>query len=128
LSFSLVLAVAAEGILDYLPPQPYFPAALRRVAVADCDKGGQRWPSFGTSADFRREAGPVIPDFEADWYALHWRAAHERSLYEASTKPETRSTRTLRFTWLRTFHAPVIVRVDEVASGQIRLTAKELDG
>nr|QQZ49619.1 hypothetical protein JKL49_22365 [Phenylobacterium glaciei] len=69
----------------------------------------------------------IVDDIEAEWYQKFWRAAQEPSLYLASrTSPKT--TLTYRFTWLRTFHQPVIVRVDETADGGWRLRAKQLSG
>ena len=69
----------------------------------------------------------VVSDFEVQWYSGQWRAAQEPSIYEASKSPSAATT-TYRFTWLRTFHAPVIVRIDVDPRGRMRLTAKQLSG
>ena len=34
----------------------------------------------------------------------------------------------VRFTWLRSFHAPVFVRVDGLGTSKVRLVAKQLSG
>ena len=60
------------------------------------------------------------------WYVRQWRAAEEPSLLLQSQDPK--SLRSERFTWLRTFHAPVFVRLDWLADGQVRMTATELTG
>src|ERR1700754_2651077 len=61
----------------------------------------------------------AMSDFTARWYAEHLRAAGEGPL---SDMPGP----TLRFTWLRTFHAPVVIRVGPAANGGLTLTATEL--
>ena len=109
-AFSLGLtAIAAALGLGYLSTTriEYFPPAFLNANAA-C--GGQ---------------GNVVDEIEADWYPKHWRAAEEPSLYLASRASKAKS---LRFTWLRTFENPVIVRIDELPSGQMRLTAKQLSG
>lgn len=68
----------------------------------------------------------VMDDFLNDWFSRHWRAAEEPSLYVQSEKQG--GLRSERFTWLRSFHAPVFVRLDWLADDQIRMTAKELTG
>ncbi len=68
----------------------------------------------------------VVDDFLNDWFSRHWRAANEPSLYTQSEKQGV--LRSERFTWLRSFHAPVFVRIDWLPNDQIRMTAKELTG
>lgn len=68
----------------------------------------------------------VVDDFLNDWFSRYWRAAREPSLYVQSE--EQGVLRSERFTWLRSFHAPVFVRVDWLPNDQIRMTAKELTG
>ncbi|TPW05510.1 MAG: hypothetical protein FD125_711 [bacterium] len=65
---------------------------------------------------------PVLDSFEADWYGEALRGFDEPSLYRASLVPEA-SGRTLRFTWLRSFHDPIFVRIDWFADGGAQLTA-----
>jgi hypothetical protein len=65
---------------------------------------------------------PVIDRFEADWYGEALRGFDEPSLYRASVTPG-HTMRSLRFTWLRSFRDPVVVRIDQRADGSARLTA-----
>ena len=48
----------------------------------------------------------TLSDFEREWYSNHLRTMGERAL-EALPDSET-----IRFTWLRTFHRPIMVRID----------------
>jgi len=88
----------------------YFPPALFQQRV-DCG-----W-------SLRRKAKYAITEFEDAWYSKHLRAAGERLLSFASGSPEA-----LRFTWLRTFHAPVIIRVEWASPSRAALTATTLSG
>lgn len=88
--------------------QGYFPASLYEKRV--------RCGLFGPGS--RRE---VMNDFTASWYGRHLEAAGEAPLFAA---PEP----VLRFTWLRTFQAPVIVRLNTAPDGTITMTATELSG
>jgi hypothetical protein len=74
---------------------------------------------------FARIWGPRSPFdlMTMDWYSKHLRAANEPSL---SCGPSG-SEETYRFTWLRTFHAPVVVRV-AWSGDQGELVATVLDG
>jgi hypothetical protein len=110
---SLVAAALGVGAFAAAADE-YFPPQLLRSTVT-CEFGGRPSPPR-----------PIISEQEAAGYSKHLRAAAEGSLYLASKS--TDRTRSYRFTWLRTFHAPVIVRVDEAADGQLRLTAKQLSG
>ncbi|HEX2558444.1 hypothetical protein, partial [Phenylobacterium sp.] len=116
---ALLTAAAAEGRFDRLPEQQYLPASFEEPTVT-CGHGGPE-----ASRPVKRE---VASAFEARWYSSHWRAAQERSLYVASLAPGAEGTRTYRFTWLRSFHQPVVVRIDDQASGEMRLTATMLSG
>jgi hypothetical protein len=58
-----------------------------------------------------------------NWYGRHLAAAGEGNLCVHATD----STEVYRFTWLRTFHPPVIIRV-ELSHGEIQLYAKQLTG
>jgi len=111
MAFSLGLAVVAAALgLGYLSTTriEYFPPSFLSANLA-CDGKDN-----------------IINEIEADWYPRHWRAAEEPSFYLASRT--SNKTRSLRFTWLRTFEDPVIVRIDELAPGKMRLTAKQLSG
>lgn len=61
-----------------------------------------------------------LDEFERDWYSKHLMAARESALTEASRKT------IVRLTWLRSFHNPVVVRVECGASCQ--LTSVRLSG
>ena len=69
---------------------------------------------------------PVLSEFEVSWYSKFLNAAGEPSLYRESLDRTKHATKTYRFTWLRSFHAPIIIRVDETASGEMHLIAKRL--
>ena len=88
----------------------YFPPALFQQKV-DCGFIGQARPQY------------VLDEFKDAWFSEHLRAAGERPLSFATESPEA-----LRFTWLRSFHAPVIVRVEWAPTGEATLTATILSG
>jgi len=96
-------------------PTGYFPPSLRDLSIT-CDEGG------------RTRRLPGMSEIEADWYPKHLLAADEPSLFEASQKAGASHLKTYRFTWLRTFHGPVIVRLDRDSEGGMRLIAKRLSG
>lgn len=75
------------------------------------------------NCDFGLRPRPVLSGFEDEWYSEHLRAAGERPLSFAPGSPDA-----LRFTWLRSFHAPTIVRVDWAPTGEATLTATMLSG
>lgn len=124
MAFALLIAAASEGALDRLPPQPYFPQVLAEARRMPCDPVGALWPEQIVST---QTTEPVVDAYYADWFGYHLRSARELSL---SDRPAGRNDArlTLRFTWLRSFHSPVIVRVDEGANGEMKLTAKRLSG
>lgn len=66
---------------------------------------------------------PAINPFEAEWYAEAWRSVGEPSLYTASLSPLGQTARSYRFTWIRSFHGTIIVRLDEGSDGGMRMTA-----
>ena len=68
---------------------------------------------------------PVLNDLEVRWYSRHWRAAAEPALYPAATQP---GEATYRFTWLRSFDHPIIVRIEAAADGKMEIAATELSG
>src|SRR6266513_5488624 len=63
--------------------------------------------------------------FAANWYLKHLKALAEPSLLHLSKNPALES---YRFFWLRTFHHPVIVRVDVRAGDAGELTSKVASG
>lgn len=71
---------------------------------------------------------PVLTDLERQWYSAQLSAAREPSLYLKSTRRISHDGPTLRFTWLRSFHAPIIVRIEHLGSSHPRMVAKKLSG
>lgn len=70
---------------------------------------------------------PIIGTHESFLYPEFLEAASEESLYKLSQKPISGSDYTLRFTWLRTMHHPVIILV--IRRGKsFTMIAKELSG
>jgi len=70
---------------------------------------------------------PVIGEIESTWYPRFWDAAAEPSLYAVSQRTMGKHDFVLRFTWLRTFHHPVLVRITRTAD-RTHLIATELSG
>lgn len=88
----------------------YFPPVYDRM-YAPCASLGRSLPRFD--------------DLHRDWYSKHLAAAGEPSLFE---RARTGQGDILRFLWLRTFDAPVIVRIEGLRGTAPRLVAVELDG
>ena len=94
-------------------------AILLFAAASSVIASGTATNYFPTSALDQNSA--QSDTFRNDWYSRHLRAMSEPIL-----KPSD-GTRSYRFTWLRTFHHPVAVRV--VATGnRAELFATELNG
>lgn len=88
----------------------FFPAELQTTMV---------------KCDFGSEAGvtlPILDDSEVEWFSGILADVQEPSLYR---RPDGRP-RSVRFVWLRSFHAPVVVRVDRLTPGHLQLTARQL--
>ena len=73
-------------------------------------------------APFLTRPQPLLTEFQGTWYLKHFRAAGEPPLDGRAAGA------TWRFTWLRSFHAPVVVRIEQTAPGKMRLIAKRLSG
>lgn len=112
-----ILATPVLAVVSSVAPasgNPYFPASFKNRTV---------------SCNFEsRDAIATISALENDWYSGQLTAAKESSLYLASIHPPRRSGRTLRFTWLRSFHAPVVIGIDGLGTRNSRLVAKQLSG
>lgn len=67
---------------------------------------------------------PVQHEVEDEMFSEELAAFQESSLYRRATT----SPRSIRFTWLRSFHDPVVVRIDTLADGHLQLTAKQRPG
>lgn len=63
--------------------------------------------------------------FRSQWYSKHLNALKEPSLFQLAKNSKTES---YRFVWLRTFHHPVIVRVDINPDGSAELITKVSSG
>ncbi|HEV2078496.1 MAG TPA: hypothetical protein VGR19_01175, partial [Allosphingosinicella sp.] len=92
----------------------YFPLEFTRSGIT-CN--------FGS-----RKCLPTLSGFEIDWYSAQLEAAKEPSLYLASRAARPTDALAVRFTWLRSFHPPVVVRIEGARSKGFQLVAKELSG
>ncbi|KQW86709.1 hypothetical protein ASC65_02150 [Brevundimonas sp. Root1279] len=108
----MALAVAGAVFTGFLgeSAEPYFPKALQSQAL-DCPPPEPGYAPYSVD---------VLSEFEADWFASDLRVLRERPLYPAATS----DARTLRFTWLRSFHPDAVIRVDTAADGAAVLTGK----
>src|SRR5690606_38992144 len=66
-----------------------------------------------------RHSQPVMDDFVNGWFSEELSAFQEPSLYRRPSSTPL----SVRFTFLRSFHDPIVVRVDTLPDGQRRLTA-----
>lgn len=105
--------VLLQSPVQAAPANYDFPPSLFQAAVA-CP-GSERKAS-------------VLSGFEVRWFSKHWRAAGEPSIYSASKAVATPGTATYRFTWLRSFHHPIMVRIETDRAGEMELFAEELSG
>ena len=89
--------------------------------------GGVEFPG-GSEGFFPPDAfssGTNSPHSVVDWYSKHLRAMGEPSVFQSA---RTESNATYRFTWLRSFHEPVAVRLRVLQDGSGDLHAVMLDG
>lgn len=86
----------------------YFPASLQTASTL-CES------DFG---DVSRQE--VLNEYEDEWFSGELSAFGEPSLYRRP--PAT--PRSIRFTWLPSFHDPVVVRIDGAADGRLTMTAR----
>ena len=66
-----------------------------------------------------------LDDFKAKWYSAQLQALQEPSLLALAKHGEAES---YRFLWLRTFHHPISVRMDQQADGSWVLVTKVASG
>jgi hypothetical protein len=108
----------------------YLPIVLALTFIVPAHAASQSpttfFPPQMVSASNR--CGPWMSDFEVGWYSGQLSAAEEPSLYLEAKDPGQRYSKSYRFTWLRSFHVPITVRIDEAANGQMLMTAKRLTG
>src|SRR3954467_6279291 len=71
--------------------------------------------------------GDRSPRFDGDQFARNWYSQHLRAMSEPSLSCKEPVGTTYRFLWLRTWGAPIAVRVEKTAKG-VALNAVELDG
>jgi len=96
---------------------PYFPPELGSTYYTCALDGGEQSPPV-----------ELLSDFESGWFSTHLRAADEPSLYSPSQSEKASVQQVIRFTWLRSFHPPVTVRVTADRHNKWRIVAKELSG
>jgi hypothetical protein len=77
---------------------------------------------------YGRGEEPVIAEFEAEWFGGELRAFQEPSLYLFSTDSLHDQNSSYRFLWLRSFHDPIVVRIERSDDGVAFLTAKQRAG
>lgn len=110
-------AQTLEEILERVKEdsQPFvaeFPILQRFSYVEGADPQGY-FPAEAMSSEFQRE-----------WYTNHLNALEESSLFSSKCA----SRRCARFTWLRTRHAPIAIRVEFHADGRATLNFKQTNG
>ncbi len=94
-----------------------FPGISKRISKTEKGKSGY-FPD-GTFA----EGWEGADAFMNDWYGKHLKASNEKSLLDVSDK----NLEIYRFTWLRSFHHPVIVKIEK-QKNDMKIFFKELDG
>ena len=94
-------------------PGEVFPARLSEIRT-DCSFPAVQNP-------------PLLDEFSREWYSRHLVAAGEPSLVSIAEAAPVGGMH-LRFTWLRSFHPPVVVRVSAMSPGEMEMTAKLLSG
>lgn len=114
----LCLMMALPSLTVHAAPYSqleYFPLELQKPAI-EC-QFGQRATKL-----------PLLSDFEDKWFSKHLSAAEEPSLFEQSLRLPIDVVTSYRFIWLPSFHAPIMVRIDQRRDGTMILTAKRLTG
>jgi len=117
LTAPLVLIVLAASLFAgwvAMASERFFPTSLY-AAVEPCST------EDGPFNDVMGQ--PTLYESEADWFAAELQGLHERPLF-----PAKEETTTLRFAMFRSFHATVVVRVDQLPTGEMELTARRAVG
>lgn len=96
---------------------PYFPPELAST-----------YYTFALESGEQSRPVELLSDFESGWFSKHLQAADEPSLYSESQSAKASIQQIIRFTWLRSFHPPVTVRVTADLHNSWRIVAKELSG
>lgn len=95
-------------------PPAYFPEDLTK-------------PTYRCSAD----GDWVVPFVDTGIlaaYAEVLQIANERPIFRDRSSKHKGMARTVRFTWLRTFHAPVVIRIEIGENGKAQVFATRLSG
>ena len=108
-----VIAFVGFGFPEMAHGQVFFPPSLSKRTVS--------------CAWYRRGHMPIISDFETKWFSSQLAAAKEPSLFNL-TRQGRPFIDVVRFSWVQTFHHPVIVRIEGLNSNTARLVAKQLTG
>ena len=106
----LAALMLSVPIIMAAAPRSYFPPDYARR-------------SFTCSAE--SQPHPFLSEFEQEWFARNLRAAREAPLYDPSHRPT--DNRVIRFTWLGSFHPPIVVRLIEGRHGW-HMVGKRLSG
>lgn len=113
-------------------PDAVSPQAVSRLAaqpLVDSEAYAER-PFFPPEepdvAELLRAARAAFERHRRGWYSPHQEAAGEPSLVEAARDDPRREA--YRFSWLRSFHAPVFVRVEMSRDGTAVVIATVLTG
>ncbi|MFO6447805.1 hypothetical protein ACLBKU_11720 [Erythrobacter sp. NE805] len=124
-----LLLAAACAFVPASGEQPTGGAAIRPLADTKVAPDGF-FPTYLWTTDRGCTGqignGPLLDDFTNRWYSSHLKAAGEQSLINAARAAPQNVH--LRFTWLRSFHRPIVVRIDEQPDGTATIEAKMLSG
>ena len=102
--------------------------AVAEVPPVDAVDSGARACPEPTAVTFFFPAGTFHPRPDLDAFVAKWYSKHLAVMQEPSLSCGTLAGReTYRFTWLRTFHHPVVVRVNWLHDGG-EISSVELDG
>ncbi|MBU1346699.1 MAG: hypothetical protein KKA16_07080 [Alphaproteobacteria bacterium] len=113
----VLLALALFGIVftiyAVIGSTPFFPKSLQ-AQLGECP----------ASPHYPAEHRPVMEDYEAEWYSSELLGLQVRPLYPDMDQDH----QTVRFSLLRSFHAPVTVTTTQTTDGKIRLSATWASG
>ena len=121
------------GFKMAFPPQwiPAPPARGYAEPISSASQLAGYFPSSLTLATYKcaefPKAVPLLSRTEAAWYSGHLTAAGEPSLTPARESGKS-TQKVYRFTWLRSFDPPIIVRIQDGSGGIFVMTASRLSG
>lgn len=102
-----------------------FPLGTKELVAGLVQKRRERQAREHQGGANRYFPSRSIDDFRYEWYSAALRSMDEASLWTASGSP---STAVFRFLWLRSFHQPVLVRLNVEPDGSGTLNLKILSG